>query len=126
MKGLRGERLSSQFREEIYNVISLKLRNRHPELSAIISVTQADVAPDLKTAKVYVSIFDPDAARKQASFEILKASAGYIRHELAGVLHLRTVPQLTFIADLSMEYGAKIDKIIESLEEQENKESKDD
>ena len=84
MKGLRGERLASQFREEIYNVISHTLRNRHPELSAIISVTQADVAPDLKTAKVYVSIFDPDAARKQASFEILKASAGYIRHELAG------------------------------------------
>ena len=74
MKGLRGERLASQFREEIYNVISHKLRNRHPELSAIISVTQADVAPDLKTAKVYVSIFDPDAARKQASFEILKES----------------------------------------------------
>lgn len=121
MKGLRGERLASQFREEIYRVISTKLRNRYSSLSAIISVTQADVAPDLKTAKVYVSIYDPDTARKDASFEILKQNAGFIRHELSQVLHLRTVPELSFILDGSMEYGAKIDKIIESLEEQEKK-----
>ena len=121
MKGLRGERLASQFREEIYRVIATKLRNRYSSLSAIISVTQVDVAPDLKTAKVYVSIYDPDTARKDASFKILKEHAGFIRHELSQVLHLRTVPELSFILDGSMEYGAKIDKIIESLENQENK-----
>ena len=119
MKGLRGERLASQFREEIYRVIATKLRNRYSSLSAIISVTQVDVAPDLKTAKVYVSIYDPDTARKDASFKILKENAGFIRHELSQVL--RTVPELSFILDGSMEYGAKIDKIIESLENQENK-----
>ena len=97
MKGLRGERLASQFREEIYKVIAGKLRNRYSSLSAIISVTQADVAPDLKTAKVYISIYDPDAARKDASFEILKENAGFIRHELSQILHLRTVPELTFM-----------------------------
>lgn len=120
MKGLRGERLASQFREEIYKVISGKLRSRYSSLSAIISVTQADVAPDLKTAKIYISIYDPDGARKDASFDILKQNAGFIRHELSQVLHLRTVPELTFILDESMEYGAKIDKIIEDLESKEN------
>ena len=120
MKGLRGERLASQFREEIYKVISGKLRNRYSSLSAIISVTQADVAPDLKTAKIYISIYDPDEARKDASFDILKQNAGFIRYELSQVLHLRTVPELTFILDESMEYGAKIDKIIEDLESKEN------
>ena len=79
------------------------------------------MAPDLNTAKVYVSIYDPDTARKDASFKILKENAGFIRHELSQVLHLRTVPELSFILDGSMEYGAKIDKIIESLENQENK-----
>lgn len=59
MKGLRGERLASEFQKAIYEVISRKLRDRNPQLSAIISVTGADVAPDLKTAKIYVSIFDP-------------------------------------------------------------------
>lgn len=116
MKGLRGERLASQFREEIYGVISTKLRNRYPEMSAIISVTQADVAPDLKTAKIYVSIFDTDSVRKEKSFAILKENAGFIRHELSQVLHLRTVPELSFILDGSMEYGAKIDKILNELE----------
>ena len=116
MKGLRGERLASQFREEIYKVIAGKLRNRYSSLSAIISVTQADVAPDLKTAKIYISIFDPDSGRKDASFAALKENAGYIRHELSQILHIRTVPELSFILDESMEYGARIDKIIDSLE----------
>jgi ribosome-binding factor A len=116
MKGLRGERLGSQFREEIYRVISTKLKNKHPELSAIISVTQADVAPDLKSAKIYISIFDTDEKKKEESFKIIKENAGYIRHELSQVLHIRTVPELSFILDGSMEYGAKIDKLLEQLD----------
>jgi ribosome-binding factor A len=116
MKGLRGERLASQFQQEISVVISTKLRNKHPELSAIISVTQADVAPDLKTAKVYISIYDPDEKKKLNSFKILKDNSGFVRHELAQVLRLRTVPELQFILDGSMEYGAKIDKLLENLD----------
>ncbi len=116
MKGNRGERLSSQFREEIYNVISTDVRNKYPELSAIISVTEADVAPDLKTAKVYVSIYDIDAEKKRASYDILCASAGHIRHALSQVLRLRTVPELKFILDDSMEYGEKIDKLLKNIE----------
>ena len=58
MKGLRGERLASEFQKAVYEVISRRLRDRVPQLSAIISVTGADVAPDLKTAKIYVSIYD--------------------------------------------------------------------
>jgi ribosome-binding factor A len=115
MKGLRGERLASQFQEEIYAIISTKLRNKHPELSAIISVTQADVAPDLKSAKIYISIFDTDESKKDKSFAIIKENAGFIRHELSQVLHIRTVPNLQFILDGSMEYGAKIDKLLEGL-----------
>lgn len=115
MKGLRGERLSSQFREEIYNVISRDLKNKYPELSAIISVTQADVAPDLKSARVYISIFDTDEAKKQESFEIISRNAGYIRHQLSQVLHIRTVPELRFHMDGSMEYGDKIDRILKDL-----------
>lgn len=116
MKGLRGERLSSEFQKAIYEVISRKLRNRESGLSAIISVTGADIAPDLKTSKIYISIFDTDEARKLSSFETIKQNAGFIRHELAGMLRIRTVPVLTFILDGSMEYGAHIDEIINKLE----------
>ena len=116
MKGLRGERLSSQFREEIHKVISVSLRNRHPELSAIISVTSADVAPDLKNAKVYISIYEVNEERKRNSFDIICESAGFIRHELSQVLHLRTVPELHFYPDESMEYGDKIDRLLKNIE----------
>ncbi len=119
MKSMRGERLGSQFREEIYSVISKQLRNRY-DLSTIISVTEADVAPDLKSAKIYISIFDTDAQKKEKSFEIIKQNAGFIRHELASVLHIRTVPELRFILDESQAYGAKIDKLLDDLDTDEN------
>lgn len=116
MKGLRGERLSSQFREEIYGVISTDLRNRYPELSAIISVIDADVAPDLKSCKVFVSIYDTDADKRANSYKILVDNAGYIRHALSKVLHIRCVPELRFTLDDSMEYGDKIDKLLREID----------
>lgn len=119
MKGVRGERLSSQFREEISRVIATDLRNRHPELSAIISITEADIAPDLKSAKIYVSIYDTNESKKERSFEILRENAAYIRHQLAQVLRIRTVPELRFIADGSMEYGVRIDNILSKIEKSE-------
>lgn len=116
MKSNRGGRLSGEFQKEISTVISHKLKNKYPELSAIISVTEADIAPDLKSAKVYVSIFDTDEERKLNSFEIIRQNAGFIRHELAMVMRLRTVPELRFVFDESMDHGAKIDKILEELD----------
>ena len=116
MKGSRGNRLSGEFQKEISSVISGKLRNKFPELSAIISVTEADVAPDLKSAKIYLSIFDTNEEKSKNSFQIIKNNAGYIRHELSQVMHLRTVTELRFLTDESMEYGAKIDKILNGLD----------
>ena len=120
MKSTRGERLSGEFQKEISKVISTKLKNKYPELSAIISVTEADVAPDLKSAKVYISIFDINEEKAKNSFDIIKSNAGYIRHELAQVMHIRTVPELRFHIDESMEYGAKIDKILNGLDSEKN------
>ena len=116
MNNNRGKRLSGEFQKEISSVISQKLKNKYPELSAIISVTDTDVAPDLKSAKIYISIFDPNGERKKNSFEIIKQNAGFIRHELAMVMRLRTVPELRFIFDESFEHGARIDRILENLD----------
>ena len=116
MKGLRGERLSSQFREEIYNVIATDLKNKYPQLSAIISVISADVAPDLKSCKVFVSIYDLNEEKRRESFKIIVENAGYIRHALSQVLRIRTVPELRFHLDDSMEYGDKIDKLLKGIE----------
>ncbi|MCD8041285.1 MAG: 30S ribosome-binding factor RbfA [Clostridia bacterium] len=115
MKGQRGARLASEFQKEITQIISRDLRNKCPSLSAIISVTGADIAPDLKTAKIYVSIFDTDEQKRQSSFETIKENAGFIRHELSGRMDIRTVPVLTFILDVSAEYGTHIEEILKKL-----------
>lgn len=112
----RSQRLNGEFQKEISNVISTKLKNRFPELSAIISITEADVAPDLKSAKIYISVFDTDKEKQQNSFTIIKENAALIRKELAMCMRLRTVPELRFFIDESMEYGAKIDKILNELD----------
>lgn len=116
MKVSRGDRLSGEFQKEISSVISNKLKNDYPELSTIISVTSADIAPDLKSAKIYISVFDTDKQRSKNSFDIICRNAGFIRHELSKVMHIRTVPELRFHLDGSMEYGTKIDKILSGLE----------
>lgn len=122
MKGVRGERLSVEFQKEIAGIISGKMRSEFPRLSTIISVTGVDVAPDLKSAKVYVSIFDTDKERAEDSFNILCENAGIIRHELSKIMHLRTVPEIRIRKDESMEYGEKIDKLLSGLDN-ENKQS---
>ena len=121
MKGVRGERLAGEFQKEIYNIITNKLRAKEPSLSVIISVTGADVAPDLKSAKVFISVYDADKERAEKSFEIIKENAGFIRRELSRVMTLRTVPELRFILDASMEYGQKIDKLIYELESKDER-----
>lgn len=122
MKGTRGQRLSGEFQKEISAVISQQLRNKYPEMSAIISVTEADIAPDLKSANIYVSIYDTNKEKAETTFEIIKQNAGFIRHELSKVMRLRTVPELRFAIDASMEYGAKIDKILSKLDTDKNDE----
>ena len=121
MKGVRGERLSSQFREEIYRVISVDLRNKYPQMSAIISVTDVDVAPDLKSCRAYLSIYDTDESRRKETYEILVQNAGYVRHALSKVLRVRTVPEVRFFLDESMEYGDKIDKLLKGIENTDDK-----
>ena len=116
MKPTRTQRLDSEFRRAISEIVAGPLKNREQGLSGIISVTETDVAPDLKTAKVYVSILAAGEAEKKESFRILKENAGFVRHELSQVMRMRTVPQLTFLEDASMEYGSKMDAILSGLE----------
>lgn len=111
----RTDRLDSEYRKEISAIVAGSLKNREPRLKGIISITEADVAPDLKTAKVYVSVFASSAEEKKNTIELLKENAGFIRRELAHVMRTRTVPALTFLEDASIEYGAKMDELLEGL-----------
>ena len=114
MKISRNSRLNGEYQKEI-SAILRRLKDKAPELKGLISVTEADVAPDLKTAIVYVSIYGAGEAETKRSFEILQQNAGYIRHELSQVMRMRTVPALTFRMDGSMVYGAKMDELFKQI-----------
>ena len=114
MKVSRTSRLNGEYQKEI-SVLLRRLKDRRSDLKGMISVTEADVAPDLKTAKIYISIYAASEAEKNRTFEIIKESAGFFRHELAQVMRMRTVPALTFIWDGSMTYGAKMDELFRKI-----------
>ena len=114
MKVSRTSRLNGEYQKEI-SVILRKVKDRKPDLKGLISVTEVDVAPDLKTAYIYVSVYGVSDAEKQSVLKALQESAGFIRHELAQVMRMRTVPALTFRLDGSMGYGAKMDELFKSI-----------
>ena len=114
MKVSRTSRLNGEYQKEI-SVILRRLKDKAPNLKGLISVTETDVAPDLKTAIVYVSIYGASDEETKRSFQILQENAGYIRHELSQVMRMRTVPSLTFRMDGSMVYGAKMDELFKKI-----------
>ena len=119
MRSLRGERLSAEYQKAVYEVISTKLKTKTDRIRGIVSVTKADVSPDLKNAKIYVSILAKNDEEEKATFDEICAHAGFIRHELAHMMRSRTVPELRFFRDESMDYGDKIDRLIKEIHKDE-------
>lgn len=104
-------RIDEEYRKELSQIIGYELKN--PNVTGMISVTKVKVTPDLKYAKVYVSILN--SKNIDETLEGLKKSSGFIRSELAKRINLRNTPELVFEIDDSMEYGAKIDSILKEI-----------
>ncbi|MBQ8407186.1 MAG: 30S ribosome-binding factor RbfA [Clostridia bacterium] len=113
MKVSRTSRLNGEYQKEISEILR-RLKDKAP-IKGIVSVTEADVAPDLKTAKIYISIYSSNEAEKETTFSAIKENAGYIRKELSKVMRMRTVPALSFILDGSMTYGSKMDELFRQI-----------
>ena len=118
----KGSTKNNRINEDVARVISVILREdvKDPRISPIVSVTEAIVAPDLKTAKIFIPVLGSDEDGER-TMEGIKSSAGYIRHQLAERLNLRNTPVLDFILDKSIAYGVdmshKIDEVMEHDEE---------
>ena len=125
MKVSRTSRLNGEYQKEISEILR-RMKDRQPDLKGIISVTEADVAPDLKTANIYISIYAKSEEEKLRSFEAIKELAGQIRHELSKVMKMRTVPALSFRMDGGMEYGSKMDELFKKIREQDAQKAKSD
>ena len=102
--------------EEIQKELASLLRNlKDPRVQdTMISVTHVETTPDLRYAKVYVSFLEEDKAKD--ALKGLKSAGGYLRRELGRALNLRYTPELVWALDDSITYGAKMLKLINSLE----------
>jgi ribosome-binding factor A len=107
--GHRHERVAGEIRQEISAMLAGELKD--PRLATFATVTEVRMTPDLKQAKVYVSVMGTEA-EQAAAIKGLTAAAGFIRHELSERLQLRRAPELLFLLDRSEEYGQHIDELL--------------
>ena len=114
----RMNKIDEELKKEISTIISTELKN--PHLTGLISVTKVKTTPDLRFARVYVSMINEKS--KKENLTILKQSSGYIRSAIAKRVNLRTTPELIFEFDESMEYGSRIDEILKNITKDMKKE----
>ena len=109
--------------EEIQKELSNLIRNlKDPRVQdTMISITHVETTPDLRWAKVYVSFLQEDRAKE--ALKGLKSAGGYLRRELGRALNLRYTPELNWALDDSITYGAKMMKLINSLEVKKDEEA---
>jgi ribosome-binding factor A len=95
--------------EEIQRELSALIRTlKDPRVSAMgmVSITRVDTTGDLRYSRIYVSALNKE--QEKDVIKGLKSAAGYLRRELGSALRLRYTPELQFIADDSIQYGAHI------------------
>ena len=113
MKEKREKRLEKEFRKNIYEILTTRVKNY--DMMEMFSVTAVTVTSDLEEADVYVSVFSANDEKAEKTFAAIVASAGEVRKILSKEMRIRTVPKLNFKKDGSAEYGARIDKIISTF-----------
>ncbi|MDR2046753.1 MAG: 30S ribosome-binding factor RbfA [Clostridiales bacterium] len=112
------ERVNSELKRQIALIIDNNEVN-DPRLGGFISVTAVGTAKDLGSAVVYVSVLNGDI--KEVLYA-LRNAAGYIRKLLKNRVKIRSLPELRFAADDSIEYGMKMDKLINDVMKREKTE----
>ena len=123
---IKHSRINGEIQRSLSKIISGELHD--PRVSTMTSVTDVEVATDLKTCKVFISVLGSQE-EKDSAFEGLKRAEGFLRKRLAETINLRNTPSLRFYRDDSLEYGAKmsqmIDDVIASMPDREEEEDQE-
>jgi len=93
----------------------LQTQLKDPRLP-LVTCTRVAVTNDLKSAKLYVSVLG-DEAQKTSAMKVLEGATGYVRRLLAQRLGLRTAPEVRFVYDPSIEYGIRLEELLQSEKE---------
>ena len=109
---VKNRKINDEVRRVLAQIISGGIKD--PRVSPMTSVLAVEVAPDLKTCKVWVSVYGDDQKKKD-TMEGLRSASGFIRGELARKVNLRNTPQLQFILDDSIAYGVEMSRRIDEV-----------
>ena len=109
--GNRLNRINEELKREISNIINYEVTNSN--VTGMVSVTSVKISPDLRYAKVKVSILNSRNVKQTVAG--LNSSSGFIRGRIAQSVNLRVTPELVFELDDSMEYGERIDTILKDI-----------
>ena len=113
-------RINEEVQHALSNIIRGELKD--PRINPLTSVVAVEVAPDLKTAKAYVSVLGDEQSQKD-TLAGLRSAEGFIRTKLAKAVNLRNTPEIKFVLDQSIEYGIamskKIDEITKNIKAEE-------
>lgn len=112
---LKKEKLSGIIQRELSQILQVEVRD--PKIG-FCTITAVDLTNDLSIAKIYVTFLGKDFDIRKG-MQALERSKGFIRSLLAKRLTIRKVPELIFVNDTSLEYGNKIEKIIDDLNHQD-------
>ncbi len=104
----RSERVAGELRRELAQLIQRELKD--PAVG-FVSVSDVEVSRDLSHAKVFVTVFDEAAAAD--SLRALNKAAGFLRRRLGQEMRMRSVPELKFQHDSSVETGQRMDQLID-------------
>jgi len=124
---IKHSRINGEVQRALSKIIAEEVHD--PRVGMMTSVTDVEVATDLKTCKVYISVLGDDETKK-AAFEGLKRAEGFLRSRLAQTVNLRNTPELHFLRDDSLEYGAKmsqmIDEVVSTMPDRSGEEQQED
>lgn len=118
---MKNMRINEEVHRELSNIIRSEIKD--PRINPMTSVVAVEVAPDLKSAKAYISVLGDEKSQKE-TLAGLTSAEGYIRRELAKSVNLRNTPQIRFIMDQSIEYGVNMSKMIDDVCEQDESKAK--
>jgi len=110
--GIKNTRVNGEVQKVLSTLISREIKD--PRINPMTSVIAVEVAPDLKTAKIYISVLG-DKESKDSTLRGLKSASSFMRGQLAKALNLRNTPELTFVIDSSIEYGVHMSKLIDEV-----------
>ena len=107
----RMARVNEELKRELSNIINYEVKNSN--VTGMISVTRVKTSPDLKYARVSVSILNSKNVKQTLAG--LKVASGFMRRKIAEKMNMRVTPELVFELDESLVYGEKIDTILERI-----------